>query len=95
MSVSETRKKWGTVRRFITHIAKHITELEGLEDRAEACHRAQRFSTRITELDAKFKTLQYNLISAIDETNEEAISSKQEALDKHDKEIDTLSIRLE
>ena len=92
---SELRKKRGTIRRSLTNVAKRLTDLEGMDDKLEACRRAQRLSSRVTELDGEFKAVQYRIISAIDEANADTVAYEQEALDKHDEEIDTLSVRIQ
>ena len=43
-------------------------------------------------LSTEFKSLQYELMATIDETDEESIASEQNALDKHDGDVDILSI---
>ena len=89
------RKKRGVVRRSITNLGKRLIELEGLADKNEAFHHAQRLSTRLVALDTEFKTVQYDLISTINETDDAAIASEQQALDEHDEMIDTLSVRIQ
>ena len=92
---SEIRRRRGVVRRSITNLGKRLTELEELTDKTEAhCH-AQRLSTRLATLDSEFKSLQYELMATIDKTDEESIASEQSALDKHDGDVDILSIRIQ
>ena len=45
MDASVARKKRGVVRRSITNLGKRLIELEGLADKNEAFHHAQRLST--------------------------------------------------
>ena len=94
-SASDLRKKRGVVRRSITNLGKHLTELGELSDRAEAnCH-AQRLSSRLTTLDSKFRSLQYQLMSMIEEEDTSTIETEQSSLDKHDTDVDTLSVRIQ
>ena len=95
MMSSEIRRRRGVVRRSITNLGKRLTELEELTDKTEAYCHAQRLSTRLATLDSEFKSLQYELMATIDETDEESIASEQSALDKHDGDIDILSIRIQ
>ena len=57
--ITEIRRKRGVVRRSITNLRKRLADLESLEDKAEAHRRALRLSSRVTELDSEFKSLQY------------------------------------
>lgn len=45
MDASVARKKRGVVRRSITNLGKRLIELEGLADKNEEFHHAQRLST--------------------------------------------------
>lgn len=91
----EARRKRGTIRRSLTNIAKKVTEIEALDDKVEASRRAQRLSKRITELDGEFKTIQYQIMSAIADSDRATITAEQTTLDKHDDELDDLSVRLQ
>ena len=92
---SEIRRRRGVVRRSITNLGKRLTELEELTDKTEAYCHAQRLSTRLTTLNSEFNSLQYELMATIDEREEESIATEQDALDKHDEDIDVLSIRIQ
>ena len=92
MDASVARKKQGVVCCSITNLGKCLTELEGLADKNKAFHHAQRL---LVALDTEFKTVQYNLISTINETDDAGITSEQQALDEHDEMIDTLSVRIQ
>ena len=46
-------------------------------------------------MDGEFKTVQYQILATIDETDTTAVTSEQGALDKHDDELDDMSLRLQ
>ena len=95
MDPSEIRRKRGVVRRSITNIGKRLDQLERLEDKTEVYYLAQRLSSRLTDLDTEFKSLQYDLLSAIDESDEVSIATEQEALDTHYGVLDNLLLRIQ
>lgn len=95
MDPAEIRKKRGAVRRSITNIGKQLDQLERLEDKSEVYFRAQRLSARVTVLDTEFKSLQYNLLSTIDETDEASIALEQGALDSHYENLDNQFLRIQ
>lgn len=95
MEATEIRRKRDVVRRSITNLAKRLVDLKALTDTSEQFSRALRLSTRLTDLDSEFKSLQYDLISKMDETDTASINTEQDALDKHDRDVDTLSIQLQ
>ena len=92
---SEARRKRGFVRRSITNLGKRLTDLEVWTDKTEAYHHAQRLFARLETLDTEFKAVQYEIVSAINESDEESIAAEQEALDRHDEDIDALSVRIQ
>ena len=52
---------------------------------------AHQHALRLSGLDAEFKTIQCNILHAIDEGDK---STLQESLEKHDEVIDELSVRI-
>ena len=72
-----------------------LDQLERLEDKTEVYYHAQRLSSRLTDLDTEFKSLQYDLLSAIDESDEAFIATEQEALDTHYGVLDNLLLRIQ
>ena len=95
MDPAEIRRKRGVVRRSITNIGKCLDQIERLEDKTEVYYRAQRLSSRLTDLDTEFKSLQHDLLSAIDESDESSIATEQEALDTHYGVLDNLLLRIQ
>ena len=92
---SEVCRKRGFVRRSITNLGKRLTDLKVWTDKTEAHHHAQRLFARLETLDTEFKAVQYEIVSAINESDEESIAAEQEALDRHDEDIDALSVRIQ
>ena len=95
MSNTEARRKRGVVRRSITNLHKRLAEIERLPDHAEAHQHAQHLSSGLTRLDTEFKAIQYNILTAVDEEDQTAVTTEQEALDKHDEIVDGLSVRIQ
>ena len=94
MSSSEARRKRGVVRRSITYLNKRLTEVEEIPNADEAHQHALHLMSCLSGLDAEFKTIQYNILSDIDEGEKSVVAEEQEALDKHDEVIDELSVRI-
>ena len=92
---TEIRKRRGVVRRSITNLSKRLTELEAKEDRSDIRNHAQLLLTRLRALSSEFKTFQYELMAAIDETDADTIDREQDALDSHDEEFDQLCLRIQ
>ena len=92
---SEARRKRGFVRRSITNLGKRLTDLKVWTDKTEAYHHAQCLFARLETLDTEFKAVQYEIVSAINESDEESIAAEQEALDRHDKDLNALSVPIQ
>ncbi len=87
MSGSDARRKRWVVRRSMIYLNQSLMEVEAIPNANEAHQHA----LRLSGLDAEFKTIQCNILHAIDEGDK---STLQESLEKHDEVIDELSVRI-
>ena len=92
-TIATLHRKRGVVRASITKLSNKLTEIKELADQEESLRHAQRLSTRLNTLDGDFKTHHFNVIAAIDEDNE-AHAAEQAVIDKHDEEVNALTVRL-
>ena len=91
-TITTLHRKRGVVRASITKLGNKLTEIEELTDREEALRHAQHLSTRLNTLDGDFKTHHFDVVTAIDEKDDEAHAAEQAVIDKHDEEVDTLTV---
>ena len=93
--ITSIRKRRGVVRASITRLVSRLTELEEMPDQEAANRHAQRLSTRMSALDSEFKSIHFQLIDLIDVEDEGTIEKEQDIMDKHDDDIDSLTIRVQ
>ena len=93
--ISALRRKRGVVRASITRLNNRLTEVEEMLDREEAKRHAQRLSTRLNTLDGEFKTQHFDIIAAINESDADTLTAEQATMDKHDDDVDALTVRIE
>lgn len=88
------KRRRGTVKASITKLWTKLTELEGADRDASFATYAQQYLKRLETLDTNFKTHHLAIMDVVIE-DEEQLSTEQEALDQHDEDITTLSVRLQ
>ena len=88
------RKKRGCVRASITKLHTRLDELEGRSD-SGVHDQAKQLLTRVSTLDAEFKTHHFLLVDTIDETDAENLAAEQGTLDDHYEIIDKLTVRIQ
>ena len=93
-TIATLHKKRGVVPVSITKLSNKLTDTDELADWDEALRHAQRLSTRLNTLDGDFKTHHFD-VAAIDEKDNEAHAAEQAVIDKHEKEVDALTVWLE
>lgn len=96
MSTATTdRRKRGVVKRSIANLNKRLIELEASTEAPDEVHcHAQRLQDRLQALDTEFRSLHYQIVESIDESEKETIDTEQATLDKHDTDVDSYSVRI-
>ena len=89
------RKRREVVRRSITRLGDHVSELEETADQPRTPNYAWQLLIKLQTLDSDFRTIHLELIDLIDEANTEALDAEQERLDKLDDDVSGLTVRLE
>ncbi len=87
------KRRRGTAKASITKLRTKLTELEGADRDASFATYAQQYLKRLETLDANFKTHHLAIMDVIED--EEQLGAEQEALDQHDEDTTTLSVRLQ
>ena len=75
--------------------SRTTTELEEMPDQEAANRHGQCLSTRLSALDSEFKSIHFQLIDLIDVEDEGTIEKEQDIMEKHDDDIDSLTIRVQ
>ena len=84
------KKRRGVVRRSLTKLYGTIRTLEATPD----VDHAKRLTSKLEELDKDFKSIQFGVVDLLDEDSEE-MEKEQEALDKHEDDVTSASLRLQ
>ena len=92
-ALSTQRKRRGVVKASITRLGSRLKELESKVEEPTTHDHAQRQTTKLETLDAKFKTRHFSLIDLIDD--DETLEKEQETLDQHDDDVTTLAVRIQ
>ncbi|XP_064386059.1 uncharacterized protein LOC135334711 [Halichondria panicea] len=86
------KRRRGTVKASLTRLTTKLAELEDSDRDASFSTYAQQYVKKLETLDASFKT---HHLAIMDIEKEEQLGAEQEALDQHDEDIMTLSVRLQ
>ena len=86
------KRRRGTVKASLTKLATRLRELEETEFAPSIASQAQQYLKRLETLDANFKTHHLAIVDVTEE--EEQLTLEQEALDQHDDNVMTFSMRL-
>ena len=94
-SVSNLRKRRGTVRKFITSLAKNVSELgKRADDSATPAHATILLSS-LEHLDSDLKVLHFKLIDLIHDDDERTLDKEQDYLDKHNDDVTSIKLQIQ
>ena len=89
------RKRRGVARASITKLSTRLKTLESKVREPTTVDLARQLATDLNSLDAQFKIQHFLSIDLIDENDSDFLAKEQEVLDNHDKEISTISLRIQ
>ena len=87
------KRRRGRVKASLTKLATKLRELEETEFAPSIASQAQQYLKRLETLDANVKTHHLAIVDVTEE--EEQLTLEQEALDQHDDDVMTFSMRLQ
>ena len=93
-TLSNLRRRRGAVRGSITRLGGRLKDLEGAADRPDVGVHAKQLASRLDTLDSDFKTLHFQIVDLISDENAEELGKEQDALDKYEDDVSSLSVRL-
>ena len=88
-------KKQRVPRSSITRLGNRLRELESDPDEAGVSDRAKQLLVNLDEADSDFKSLHYQVLDLIDESDDEALRKEQDILDQHEDTVAALILRIQ
>ena len=94
-SVSNLRKRRGTIRKSITSLAKNVSELGKRADDSATPANATIVLSSLEYLDSDLKVLHFKLIDLIRDDDERTLDKEQDYLDKHNDDVTSIKLQIQ
>ena len=89
-ALSNLHRKRGVSRSSVTRLGNRLRELKSDPEAAGISDRAKQPLAKLDEADSDFKSLHYQLLDLIDESDDEALKKEQDILDQHEDAVAAL-----
>ena len=94
-ALSNLHKKRGVPRSSVTRLGNRLRELESDPEAAGVSDRAKQLLVKLDEADSDFKSLHYQVLDLIDESDDEALMKEEDILDQHEDTVAALILRIQ
>ena len=94
-ALSNLHKKQGVPRSTVTRLGNRLRELESDPEVAGVSDHAKQLLVKLDEADSYFKSLHYQVLDLMDESNDEALKKEQDILDQHEDAVAALILRIQ